>query len=217
MSTEYLPAVTAKSKFEEPAAVFIYDIETSGLDHRIDQPIEICVIKLKCGVETGRYCSLIKYERPLQNDIVAITGIDDEMLKAGDMRSQAAREIYSFIGLDEKSPDIRICGHNILRFDNFFLRKLFKEQLGILINFGPYTYDTAAQCKAEKLKLTRANSQSLDRFHSHVLDIYAPGIKYNLLEAARYYGVEVSKTAHRAEADAEITMAIYLKQRALNF
>ena len=102
-----------------------------------------------------------------------------------------------------------------MRFDNHFLRRLFKEQLGLIINLGPFSYDTAAQCKAEKLSLHRSPGQSSERFHSHVLDIHAPGVKYNLQEAARYYNIPLPAEMHRAEADTQVTLGIYLKQREL--
>ncbi len=200
---------------EEPPSVYIYDIETSGLNQNIDQPIEICMIKLESGKEISRYCTLIQYERPLSLEIVALTSINDEMLLSGKTRKIVAQELHDFLGLCEKSPDIRICGHNLLRFDNFFLRRLFKEQLGLVINLGPFSFDTAAQFKAEKLNMHRSPGQKIERFHSKVLDIHAPGVKYNLLEAAKYYTIPIPTKVHRAEADTVMTLGIYLKQRYL--
>lgn len=92
------------------------DIETTGLDPKLDKIIEIGAVKVKDGEITETFNQLIYPGRMLPDFIKELTGITDEML-AG---KPEIKEVLPFF-LEFAGEDV-ILGHHII-FDFSFLKK----------------------------------------------------------------------------------------------
>lgn len=56
------------------------DIETTGLEPRLDKITEIAALRVADGAVEGRFVTLVNPGRPLGERIVELTGITDGML-----------------------------------------------------------------------------------------------------------------------------------------
>ena len=93
------------------------DIETTGLNPANDKIIEIGMAKVENGVITGKYQQLINPQRPIDERITQLTGINDSMVENAPVINDIIQEIIDFIG------ELPILGHNVI-FDYSFLKKL---------------------------------------------------------------------------------------------
>jgi len=101
------------SMFERPFVIL--DLETSGIDPKRDEIIEVAMIRYEKGKEVARYDDLIKIDFKLSQIITIITGITDENLeKNGKDKELVFEEIEKLI------QGAYIVGHNI-QFDAGFL------------------------------------------------------------------------------------------------
>lgn len=117
-----------------PADYVVLDIETSGLREKIDEIIEIGMLKVVGGKEVASYQSLLNTKRPIPRPIEKLTGITNEMLStSGKELEIVLPQVESFIG---KSC---LVGHNIT-FDLRFLNHAMKKN-GINFIANSY-YDT---------------------------------------------------------------------------
>lgn len=101
-----------KSLLAFPESYVVIDIETTGLDSRFDEIIELAGIKYVDGVEIDRFQSLVNAE--VDAFITELTGITSEMLKDAPQISDVLPEFLLFIG------DYTIVGHNV-NFDINFI------------------------------------------------------------------------------------------------
>lgn len=99
------------------------DIETTGLSFRTDHIIEIGVIKVKKGIEQGRYSCFVNPGIPIPKHITEITEINDDMVKDAPYIKEAIKGFYDFIG------DSILVAHNA-DFDIGFLRNNVERYLG---------------------------------------------------------------------------------------
>ncbi len=76
--------------FKKPFVVF--DLETSGLDPKKSDIIEIAMIRYEEGEEVKRLDALIKRDEPLEKIIQVITGITDKMLQE---EGRDQREVFT--------------------------------------------------------------------------------------------------------------------------
>lgn len=95
----------------------ILDLETSGIDSKRDDIIEVAMIRYENGKEVARYDDLIKIDYKLPEIITIITGITDKDLKEGGKeKAEVLAEVEKVI------KGAYIVGHNI-NFDVGFLRE----------------------------------------------------------------------------------------------
>lgn len=92
----------------------VFDVETTGGTER-DEIVEIGAVKLRNGVEIGRFCSLIRPTVPIAAAVTRIHGITESMVADA---PEAAVVIGSFL---EFLGDAAIVAHNAA-FDIRFLR-----------------------------------------------------------------------------------------------
>jgi DNA polymerase-3 subunit epsilon/ATP-dependent DNA helicase DinG len=103
-----------KSMFSKPFVVL--DLETSGIDPKRDDIIEVAMIRYENGKEVARYDDLIKLDYKLPEIITIITGITDKDLEEnGKDREEVFAEVERVI------KDAYIVAHNS-SFDVGFLR-----------------------------------------------------------------------------------------------
>lgn len=106
-----------------PNDYVVVDLETTGLDYKWDDIIEIAAIRFRDGLEVDRFEQLIAVDYPLPSFITDLTGITDEMLIGCPTIDKAIKEFDTFLG------DDIIIGHNV-NFDVHFLSETYTEYLG---------------------------------------------------------------------------------------
>ena len=92
------------------------DLETTGLDPKMDKIIEIGAAKIIDGQITDTYSTLVRPGRRLSETVSGLTGITDDMLAGAMETEQAIKEILDFLGNDI------ILGHGVL-FDFSFVKR----------------------------------------------------------------------------------------------
>jgi DNA polymerase-3 subunit epsilon len=109
------PAVEPNDGCETRLGLFV-DTETTGLDHRRDEVIELAMVRFTYGID-GRvsFEKLRQPSRPIPDAVTALTGISNEMV-AGKKLHPAEIVAYA------DSADL-ICAHNAA-FDRGFLEGL---------------------------------------------------------------------------------------------
>lgn len=108
------------------------DTETTGLDQS-SEIIEIGMVKVIDGQIADRYCQLVKPYNPIPENIVQLTGIDDDMVKQQPHWCDIEHAVLNFIG------DFMLVAHNV-SFD----KGMLEQHLGrILPNQWVDTHDVA--------------------------------------------------------------------------
>lgn len=97
-----------------PNDFIVLDLETTGLDPYYNEIIEIAALKIRNGVISDTFETLIKPNQDISDFITNLTGISNEMVNNAPCLSEVLPQIFDFI-----SDDI-ILGHNI-NFDINFL------------------------------------------------------------------------------------------------
>ncbi len=92
-----------------------FDLETTGLDSRTDQIIEIGAVLFRNGLPADRFSSFAQPGEPLSANIVALTHITDEMLAGAPTPQEAVGAFLDWAG------SRTLVGHNA-EFDVGFLR-----------------------------------------------------------------------------------------------
>ncbi len=109
--------------------VVVFDIETTGLSKYQDEIIEIGAIKLNIeNMEKYKsYETFIKIDSKLPDEIIQITGINDEMLADGISLTQAMQDFHAFVGT------LPLVAHNA-SFDCGFISQAYRS-LGMDFNY----------------------------------------------------------------------------------
>lgn len=110
-----------KSLLAFPSEYVVIDIETTGLDPRFDEIIELAGVKYLCGKEVCRFQSLVHAQ--VDDFITELTGITNDMLKDAPEIQEALPRFLAFIG------DSIVVGHNV-NFDINFIYD-YSEYLGL--------------------------------------------------------------------------------------
>lgn len=109
-----------KNLIELPNDYTIIDIETTGLDTKYDEIIEISAIKIKNNEIVNQFSSLIRPKFKIDDFISTLTGITNEMLENAPKLEIIISEFINFIG------DDIIIGHNV-NFDINFIYDYYKK------------------------------------------------------------------------------------------
>lgn len=113
-----------------PYSFIVFDLETTGLDAKTEEIIEIGAIKFKKGFTSHEtFQALIKPNKKIPKKIIEITGITQAMVDAdGEPLVDALKQFNEFIG------DLRLVTFNA-EFDMAFIRVAYqKEGLGKIYN-----------------------------------------------------------------------------------
>ena len=114
------------------------DIETTGLEPRLDKITEIAALRVVDGAVDGRYVTLVNPRRPLGERIVELTGITDGMVASAPAIEEVIGPMVRFCG------DLPLLGHNIL-FDYSFLKR---AAVNAGLEFEREGIDTLNLCRA---------------------------------------------------------------------
>lgn len=113
-----------RSAYKEsiPESFVVLDIETTGLDWKKDQIIEIAAIRVMDNRIESEFSEFISIEMPLSEKITSLTGITDTNLKEqGKAVNNVLQNMIDFIGNDP------IVCHNA-GFDINFLQETLRKQ-----------------------------------------------------------------------------------------
>lgn len=122
---------------EDKIEYIVVDIETTGLNAREDEIIELAAIKIAQGKEVDSFSRLIKIQKILPDKITELTGITQDMLEQGEDIKEALKDFLEFIGKE------KIIAHN-LSFDMTFLQnKCRKCGYQLISNANEDTIKTA--------------------------------------------------------------------------
>ena len=160
----------------------IFDLETTGLyPNSGDSIIEIGAVKISNGNIIDRYDELICPEKELSEEIINITGINNDMLKDKKSEEYVVKHFMNWVG------DLPMVAHNA-RFDISFMDQAYsKYNLGTLNNI---VIDT--------LGLSRY-LESKERYHNLATLVKRYNIPWD------------ENKHHRADYDSEGTALIFLK------
>ena len=109
------------------------DLETTGLDPKIDSIIEIGAVKFNENRVVDEWSSLINPERSIPQVITQLTSITNLMVQNAPKIEDVIQDFIDFVG------DSPVLGHNI-KFDLSFLRKYYAFEYNEAID----TYDLAS-------------------------------------------------------------------------
>ena len=104
----------------EDAVYVVLDVETTGLNTRSDEIIEIGAVRLENGVEVAEFSELIDPGRPVPERVVEITGITGAMLRGKRTLMEVMPEFAKFC------EGAVLVAHNA-SFDMAFFRRAFKQ------------------------------------------------------------------------------------------
>lgn len=112
--TENVRAAKGRSLLECVSEYTAVDIETTGLNPKYDDIIEIGAVKFRGGKAEESFQSLINPGYKISNEIIRLTGITNQMLSK-------AKPVYEvLLGFLEFAEDSIIVGHNV-NFDISFI------------------------------------------------------------------------------------------------
>ncbi len=97
------------------------DLETSGLNPKIDKIIEIGAVKVIHGEVAEEYCTLVNPYIQLGEKTKSLTGITDKELKNAPGIEEVMSSLLEFLG------DFPLLGHRIL-FDYSFIKRVAVNQ-----------------------------------------------------------------------------------------
>ncbi len=108
-------AVTGSCETAIDGETVVFDIETTGLNPKTCQIIEIAAIIISDGVQRESFHTYVKPDGPIPYEITKLTGIDDSMVEDAQGQEEAVRAFLAFAG------DRPLCAHNA-SFDVSFMR-----------------------------------------------------------------------------------------------
>ena len=109
----------------------VIDLETTDINVRKCEIIEVSAVKVRNNTITERFSSLVKPSGTISALITSITGISNEMVKDAPAICDILPDYLKFIG------DDIILGHNVASFDRNII-KLYCERLDL----PPFLNDT---------------------------------------------------------------------------
>lgn len=92
------------------------DLETTGLNPKMDKIVEIGAVRVENGVQTEVFEAFVNPGRSLSDTVIGLTGIKDEMIKDA---PDIAEVLPRFLQFAKESV---LVGHSVL-FDYSFLKK----------------------------------------------------------------------------------------------
>ena len=111
------------------AECVVFDIETTGLSVHNCKITEIGAVKIKDGEILDRFNTFVNPEVPIPEDIVALTGITNEMVANAPLVKDALVAFFDFIGNEQAKKEGRplplLIAHNA-NFDIGFIRHFAK-------------------------------------------------------------------------------------------
>ncbi len=152
---------TARAVYGESNADFekdtfvIFDIETTGLSALTCAITEIGAVKYRGGEVIDRFSTFVNPTQPIPENITAITGITDEMVKDAPSVEDAVRAFLDFAGEDI------LVAHNA-NFDTGFIKKAAEDSA---IPFKNAYLDTLALSRHINTDLKKHKLDTLQEYY----------------------------------------------------
>lgn len=200
-----------------PRRYITWDLETSGLDHKENKILEIGAMKFEDGVMIEQKSWLLNHHIEIPPLITKITTITKSILD--DQGMDPSQALNEFLGWFDDFGWANLT-HNGFRFDiQFLISAIFKDgvhRIGEVEEIRENLYrngiDTAALYKGREINVTRHWNENFAQYAARVLDIRAPGVKYNVAHCCKQLGIDTTNTTmHRALGDVHLTNQIYEK------
>lgn len=150
------------------------DIETTGLDPRYDEIIEIGAVRVRNGDVVDTFQTLVKPQLEIDTYITELTGITNDMLVCAPDISRVLPDLAFFIG------NSILIGHSV-SFDVNFLFDACRDH-----NFNVFSYDYIDTCRFWKL-------MEHDHPHHRLIDAIS---RYNLGSTVEHRALSDSLLAH---------------------
>lgn len=160
----------------------VFDLETTGLyPNSGDSIIEIGAVKIEDGKVIDRYDELVYPDRLLNEEIIKITGINNDMLKGKRNEEECVKEFLNWVG------NLPMVAHNA-KFDISFLDNACEK----------YNLNPIKNIIIDTLGLSRY-LDSKERYHNLAVLVKRYDIPWD------------EDKHHRADYDSEGTALIFLK------
>ena len=162
-----------------PSEYVVLDLETTGLCEKIDEIIEIGMLKVSDGKVVDTFQSLVKNKRQLSRPIEKITGITQAMLhQSGRPMEEIIGDVKAFIG------NHCIVGHNI-SFDMGFLNHAIA-----------------------KVGIRKLDNLQYDTMRMYAEKTTGTNLRKSLVDMVKALGIS-EKPCHRSIQDCRAVMAVY--------
>ena len=145
-----------RSLLELPSSYVSVDLETTGLDPRVDEIIEVSAIKYENDNEVDRFHSLVNPGIELDDFIVELTGITDEMLSNAPCIDIVLPKFVNFIG------DNIIVGHNV----NFDINFIYDNAAAL--SLPPFTNDFVDTMRISRRLFKELPNHKLETLMKHL-------------------------------------------------
>lgn len=122
-----------------------FDLETTGLSEEKDEIIEVGAVKIRNHKIVGKYNQIINPHRVIPEQIVELTGIDQELVDRGREKADVIKEFYDFC------DGYPLLGHNIM-FDYRFMKKGMRQFGFSFEKNGMDTYQIAKKLLKNEVK-----------------------------------------------------------------
>lgn len=124
--TDLFTAPTALPEALTENEFVVFDLETTGTDYTVDKITEIGAVRVKGGVVTESFTTLVNPERMISEKITQLTGIDNDMVKDAPTFEQVAGDFFKF------AKGTTLVAHNA-DFDTKFI-KFYSKPLDFYYN-----------------------------------------------------------------------------------
>lgn len=194
-----------------PKRFAIFDTETTGLDTELDEIVELGVKTVEKDGTVVKKSWILKGDRHSAPKALAAHGIVETERQFNGVDPKEA--LYEFIEIVGSMP---LIGHNIFRYDVPLLaanmRRAGYDPTELWAKKFNASIDTAALYKSRLIKEPQRWYENHRAYAERVLEIVAPGVKYNLTHACKAEGIDVSDlVAHRTDGDVEMVHRLYNK------
>jgi len=187
---------SAKTAYTKGAAFVAFDLETTGLDPRLDKIVEIGAVKFDRAGIIGRFSTLVNPGIPMPGEAGKVNNITDEMLRGKPSLDAVLPDFLYFI------KNTTLAAHNA-PFDCGFVNEKLKNQWEGRANevlFGENAWSPPFPALPNPIADTLIFAREV-----------FPGLRsYSLQNLAAEFGIS-ALDAHRAEDDARLCMEILIR------
>ena len=113
-----------RSLISMPDTYTVIDIETTGLDSRFCEIIELSALRYSNGSLIDSFTTLVKPAEPIDDFITDLTGITNDLVSDAPAISDAIKNFYNFVGSDI------LVGYNV-HFDINFIYDVLQDTHGL--------------------------------------------------------------------------------------
>lgn len=139
------------SREVERGSFVVYDFETTGLDHKNDEIIEIGALKVVGGRFVEVFTTLVRPKRPIPKEATDKNRITNEMVAHSYSIEQVLRDFYFFC------QGCTLVGYNSVAFDRLFLNKDARK-IGLIFDNSELDVYLLAKQKLAGLKNYRLST-----------------------------------------------------------